>query len=429
MKKPYTIALDIGTNSVGWVVVTDDYRVPTKKMKVLGNTEQKTIKKNLIGALLFDSGDTAEGTRLKRTARRRYTRRKNRLRYLKEMFTEEMAKVDDGFFQRLEDSFYVLEDKEGDKHPIFANLADEVAYHKKYPTIYHLRKELVDNPQKADLRLIYLAVAHIIKFRGHFLIEGTLSSKNNNLQKSFDHLVDTYNLLFEEQRLLTEGINAKELLSAALSKSKRLENLISLIPGQKKTGIFGNIIALSLGLTPNFKANFGLSKDVKLQLAKDTYADDLDSLLAQIGDQYADLFLAAKNLSDAILLSDILTESDEITRAPLSASMVKRYREHHKDLVTLKTLIKDQLPEKYQEIFLDKTKNGYAGYIEGQVSQEEFYKYLKPILARLDGSEPLLLKIDREDFLRKQRTFDNGSIPHQIHLEELHAILRRQEVF
>lgn len=90
-----------------------------------------------------------------------------------------------------------------------------------------------------------MAVAHIIKFRGHFLIEGTLSSKNNNLQKSFDHLVDTYNLLFEEQRLLTEGINAKELLSAALSKSKRLENLISLIPGQKKTGIFGNIIALA----------------------------------------------------------------------------------------------------------------------------------------------------------------------------------------
>ena len=35
-------------------------------------------------------------------------------------------------------------------------------------------------------------------------------------------------------------------------------------------------------------------------------------------------------------------------------------------------------------------------------------------------------KIEREDFLRKQRTFDNGSIPHQIHLQEMHAILRRQ---
>ncbi|WP_117099786.1 type II CRISPR RNA-guided endonuclease Cas9, partial [Klebsiella pneumoniae] len=35
-------------------------------------------------------------------------------------------------------------------------------------------------------------------------------------------------------------------------------------------------------------------------------------------------------------------------------------------------------------------------------------------------------KIDREDFLRKQRTFDNGSIPHQIHLQEMNAILRHQ---
>lgn len=84
MGKPYSIGLDIGTNSVGWAVVTDDYKVPAKKMIVLGNTDKQSIKKNLLGALLFDSGETAEATRLKRTARRRYTRRKNRLRYLQE---------------------------------------------------------------------------------------------------------------------------------------------------------------------------------------------------------------------------------------------------------------------------------------------------------------------------------------------------------
>ena len=28
--------------------------------------------------------------------------------------------------------------------------------------------------------------------------------------------------------------------------------------------------------------------------------------------------------------------------------------------------------------------------------------------------------------MRKQRTFDNGSIPHQIHLQEMNAIIRRQ---
>ena len=36
----YSIGLDIGTNSVGWAVITDDYKVPSKKMKVLGNTDK-----------------------------------------------------------------------------------------------------------------------------------------------------------------------------------------------------------------------------------------------------------------------------------------------------------------------------------------------------------------------------------------------------
>ena len=109
-KKNYSIGLDIGTNSVGWAVITDDYKVPAKKMKVLGNTDKKYIKKNLLGALLFDSGETAEATRLKRTARRRYTRRKNRLRYLQEIFAEEMTKVDESFFQRLDESFLRWDD-------------------------------------------------------------------------------------------------------------------------------------------------------------------------------------------------------------------------------------------------------------------------------------------------------------------------------
>lgn len=45
-----------------------------------------------------------------------------------------------------------------------------------------------------------------------------------------------------------------------------------------------------IGFDPNFKSNFDLAEDAKLQLSKDTYDDDLDNLLAQIGDQYADLF-------------------------------------------------------------------------------------------------------------------------------------------
>lgn len=46
MQKNYTIGLDIGTNSVGWAVMKDDYTLIRKRMKVLGNTDIKKIKKN-----------------------------------------------------------------------------------------------------------------------------------------------------------------------------------------------------------------------------------------------------------------------------------------------------------------------------------------------------------------------------------------------
>ena len=44
------------------------------------------------------------------------------------------------------------------------------------PTIYHIRNELVKSTKQADIRYVYLAMHHIIKYRGHFLMEGqTLS--------------------------------------------------------------------------------------------------------------------------------------------------------------------------------------------------------------------------------------------------------------
>ena len=259
MDQKYSIGLDIGTNSVGWAVVTDDYKVPAKKMKVLGNTDKQSIKKNLLGALLFDSGETAEATRLKRTARRRYTRRRNRLRYLQEIFAEEMNKVDENFFQRLDDSFLVDEDKRGERHPIFGNIAAEVKYHDDFPTIYHLRKHLADISQKADLRLVYLALAHMIKFRGHFLIEGQLKAENTNVQALFKDFVEVYDKTVEESHLSEMTVDALSILTEKVSKSRRLENLIAHYPAEKKNTLFGNLIALSLGLQPNFKTNLQLS--------------------------------------------------------------------------------------------------------------------------------------------------------------------------
>ncbi|NIB85333.1 type II CRISPR RNA-guided endonuclease Cas9 [Streptococcus sp. CCUG 71758] len=424
--KNYSIALDIGTNSVGWSVITDDYKVPSKKMKVLGNTDKRFIKKNLIGALLFDEGTTAEARRLKRTARRRYTRRKNRLRYLQEIFAEEMNKVDSSFFHRLDDSFLIPEDKRGSKYPIFATLAEEKEYHKQFPTIYHLRKQLADSKEKADLRLIYLASAHMIKYRGHFLYEEAFDIKNNDIQKIFNEFISIYGNTFEESSLSGQNAQVEAIFTDKISKSAKRERVLKLFPDEKSTGLFSEFLKLIVGNQADFKKHFDLGEKAPLQFSKDTYDEDLENLLGQIGDDFADLFLVAKKLYDAILLSDILTVTDPSTKAPLSASMIERYENHQKDLVALKQFIKNNLPEKYDEVFSDQSKDGYAGYIDGKTTQEAFYKYIKNLLSKFEGTDYFLEKIEREDFLRKQRTFDNGSIPHQIHLQEMNAILRRQ---
>ena len=424
--KSYSIGLDIGTNSVGWAVITDDYKVPSKKMKVLGNTDKHFIKKNLIGALLFDEGTTAEDRRLKRTARRRYTRRKNRLRYLQEIFSEEMSKVDSSFFHRLDDSFLVPEDKRGSKYPIFATLAEEKEYHKKLPTIYHLRKHLADSKEKIDLRLIYLALAHMIKYRGHFLYEESFDIKNNDIQKIFNEFIIIYDNTFERKSLSGQNAQVEAIFTDKISKSAKRERVLKLFPDEKSTGLFSEFLKLIVGNQADFKKHFDLEEKKPLQFSKDTYDEDLENLLGQIGDDFADLFLVAKKLYDAILLSGILTVKDLSTKAPLSASMIERYENHQKDLAALKQFIQNNLQEKYDEVFSDQSKDGYAGYINGKTTQEAFYKYIKNLLSKFEGADYFLDKIEREDFLRKQRTFDNGSIPHQIHLQEMNAIIRRQ---
>ena len=40
MEKEYTIGVDIGTNSVGWAVLTENYDLIKRRMKIEGNTDK-----------------------------------------------------------------------------------------------------------------------------------------------------------------------------------------------------------------------------------------------------------------------------------------------------------------------------------------------------------------------------------------------------
>lgn len=199
MKKNYTIGLDIGTASVGWSVIDEKNQLIKRKMKINGDSEKKHVKKNFWGVRLFDEGKTAEDRRLKRTTRRRYTRRRNRIMYLRDIFQSEVGNIDNNFFNRLDESFFIPDDKQYTRYPIFGSLEEEKDYYEMYPTIFHLRKKLVDSDEKEDIRLIYLAIAHMVKYRGDFLIEGKLNTENSSTKETFKNFLREYNQVFTQQ--------------------------------------------------------------------------------------------------------------------------------------------------------------------------------------------------------------------------------------
>ena len=88
MKQEYFLGLDMGTGSLGWAVTDSTYQVMRKHGKALWGTR------------LFESASTAEERRMFRTARRRLDRRNWRIQVLQEIFSEEISKVDPGFFLR-----------------------------------------------------------------------------------------------------------------------------------------------------------------------------------------------------------------------------------------------------------------------------------------------------------------------------------------
>lgn len=159
--KKIFIGLDMGTNSVGWAVTDENYEVIKKNGKALW------------GIRLFDEAQTAEDRRMHRIARRRIERRSRRIDLLQELFAQEICKKDPGFYERLNESGLYEEDKRVHQTNSLFNDVDfnDKAYHKKYPTIYHLRHALMTENHPFDVRLVYLAIHHILKHRGHFLFE------------------------------------------------------------------------------------------------------------------------------------------------------------------------------------------------------------------------------------------------------------------
>ena len=110
-----------------------------------------------------------------------------------------------------------------------------------------------------------------------------------------------------------------------------MEEILKYYPTEQINSFFAQCLKLIVGNQANFKRIFDLEAEVKLQFSKETYEEDLESLLEKIGDEYLDIFLQAKKVHDAILLSEIISSTVKHTKAKLSSGMVERYERHKAD--------------------------------------------------------------------------------------------------
>ncbi len=248
----YYMGLDMGTSSVGWAVTDEKYNLIKKHGK------------DMWGIREFEEADTAEARRTFRVARRRRQREVVRIGLLKEYFHDEVIKVDPNFFQRLENSKYFQEDKDeevNEKYGLFAdkNYTDK-DYFKEYPTIYHLRKELLHSQEAHDVRLIYLALLNMYKHRGHFLNASLgIDGENRKMKDIYcDFVLMARDVLELEFPTEFGEVQFQNLMCARdLSRKKKAEKLIDLLGIDKKQKQHIALLECILGLDKSVKALYG----------------------------------------------------------------------------------------------------------------------------------------------------------------------------
>ena len=435
--KKFFLGLDIGTESVGIACTDENYKL----LRARG--------KDLWAVRLFDEAKDASARRVKRASRRRLQRRQQRIDWLQSLFAQYIQ--DEEFFIRLNNSAFYVEDKEtSGRFSIFndENYTD-VDFYKQYPTIFHLREALLDQSNTLDLRFYYLALHHIIKYRGHFLFEGENQSDFRDLNVLFDNynaLIDDY-FPSSDMKLLTSC--AKDFRNIALSKKGlKDKNVEAVALYEAKTSQQKEIIKLLLGFKSNMATIFGEDyleeyKDEKFSF-REIDDETFESKREIFGDENFAVIEALKNIFNFILLEKVLDGKRYI-----SSAMVSLYDKHKKDLAILKSVFKGT--DMYFKLFRSTTESfNYANYIgftknsstskKGRkisvkkCKPEEFFKYLKKIIdeyqSQIDDSEKLASlayirsELEEGSFLPKILHADKGIFPHQVNGIELDIILQ-----
>lgn len=395
--KKYYLGLDMGTDSCGWCVTDDKYNIIRSHKKTYG-PDGKLIKKegcHLWGARLFGPANTAKNRRLNRTARRRLARRRRRIILLRELFQPEMDKIDPNFFRRLDQSNLWNEDKDKElqiEHNFLFNDKDltDKEYYKDFPTIYHLRKAMVNgltinghyyDPKKQfDIREVYLVLAHMIKYRGNFLMEGDVQGSvvdPTYLKQCFDNIdailinlnngeddeneddkIDPseccFNVDEKKARKLANYIfqrtnkvldledDERDLFGKFNSKDIR-KKILKLINGGSGVKL-KDFLPKEILVAHDGDDEYG---DKKIDLSSETLEDDINGY--GLPESYIEIILEAKKIYDFRTLAYLLHG-----QSLLCDAMFNVYKEHKEQLAALKRLYKKYATkEQYYFMFRD----------------------------------------------------------------------------
>ena len=458
----YNIGLDIGTGSVGWCLTDENGHL--LKINRKGNNG-KTYRNSAWGVRLFESADTAADCRIKRSTRRRYNRRRTRIIELRKIMSDMIMPIDPNFYARLDEAFLWNEDKSDKAKAPFLlfndNGYDDVKYYTDYPTIYHLRKHLLEKEGRADARFIYLALHHMMKYRGHFLFEGQSFEAIDNIEDTFIELEQLINVYVEGKEESDDNLkhnNLHETIKNHLennqikNKDKKEQITDDFIKAGYSNKYSKELAAAVLGYEfsintilddNNLKDEDG--KALKSKFADVKYGEKEENLSATLGDRYY-IIETLKKIYSWNVFHNILGGETYI-----SSAMVDKYKKHSEQLKTLKALFyKYTSQDKYNAFFhYEKDEDGkyivnYANYIKGikRLSNEtnkkfnakqQLYESIKEKLGERAANDEvykkILVEMEQETFLEKINNVDNSAIPYQLNLIEMDKILTQQGVY
>lgn len=203
-----------------------------------------------------------------------------------------------------------------------------------------------------------------------------------------------------------------------------------------------------LGLAAEFKDIFGdfACEKTKVSLGAE---EDLDALKEACPDDSVELLDALCGVYSAFVLQGLLSYAPGES---ISANMIKKYEQYDADLEILKGLVREFCPkEAYKAFFRGPTYHeldaedpsedysydgaqGYTAYNLHKLGYDDFKKEVEKLFKGTGATSDeryvdMIARFERQQFLRRLKTSDNGSIYYQLHLEELKVIIENQGRF